>query len=48
MGCDVTGVPRIDDDWGPPDPKGQTPENVREIRDMTKAHARALVERLLR
>jgi len=48
MGCDVTGVPRIDDDWGLPDPKGQTPERVREIRDLTKAHARALVGRLVR
>ena len=22
MGCDVQGLPRIDDDWGLPDPKG--------------------------
>jgi len=34
MGCDVDGVPRIDADWGLPDPKGQPPERVREIRDM--------------
>jgi len=46
MGCDVTGVPRIDDDWGLPDPKGQSPESVREIRDMTKARVRALQQRL--
>jgi arsenate reductase len=42
MGCDVEGVPRIDDDWGLPDPKGQPPERVREIRDTVKARARAL------
>lgn len=36
MGCDVEGVPRIDGDWGLPDPKGQPPERVREIRDMVK------------
>jgi arsenate reductase len=36
MGCDVEGVPRIDADWGLPDPKGQPPERVREIRDMVK------------
>lgn len=47
MGCDVTGVPRIDDDWGLPDPKGQTPERVREIRDMVKAKARRLADQLL-
>ena len=34
MGCDVEGVPRIDGDWGLPDPKGQPPERVREIRDL--------------
>ena len=39
MGCDVQGVPRIDDDWGLPDPKGQPRERVREIRDMVKAKA---------
>jgi phosphinothricin acetyltransferase len=42
MGCDVEGVPRIDDDWGLPDPKGQPLERVREIRDMVKAKASAL------
>lgn len=47
MGCDVEGVPRIDDDWGLPDPKGQTPERLREIRDMVKANARILAEELL-
>jgi arsenate reductase len=36
MGCDVEGVPRIDADWGLPDPKGQPPERVREIRNMVK------------
>lgn len=44
MGCDVRGVPRIDDDWGLPDPKGQTAQRVREIRDLVKAKARALAE----
>ena len=47
MGCDVVGVPRIDEDWGLPDPKGQTPERVREIRDMTKSRAAALARTLL-
>jgi arsenate reductase (thioredoxin) len=47
MGCDVEGVPRIDDDWGLPDPKGQPPEVVREIRDTVKAKARALGGELL-
>ncbi|HEY6237450.1 MAG TPA: GNAT family N-acetyltransferase, partial [Candidatus Elarobacter sp.] len=42
MGCDVEGVPRIDDDWGLPDPKGQPSERVREIRDQVKAKAAAL------
>ncbi len=47
MGCDVEGVPRIDDDWGLPDPKGQPPERVREIRDLVKAKARTLATELL-
>lgn len=46
MGCDVEGVPRIDDDWGLPDPKGQPPERLREIRDLVKAKARALAAEL--
>jgi phosphinothricin acetyltransferase len=46
MGCDVEGVPRIDDDWGLPDPKGQPVERVREIRDLAKAKARALADEL--
>jgi len=46
MGCDVTGVPRIDDDWGLPDPKGRSPECVREIRELTKTRVRALQQRL--
>lgn len=46
MGCDVDGVPRIDEDWGLPDPKGQPPERLREIRDMVKAKVKALVEDL--
>jgi L-amino acid N-acyltransferase YncA/protein-tyrosine-phosphatase len=45
MGCDVEGVPRIDDDWGLPDPKGQTPERLREIREMVREKARALADR---
>lgn len=47
MGCDVQGVPRIDDDWGLPDPKGQSPQRVREIRDMVKEKAAALARELL-
>ncbi|HET9392648.1 MAG TPA: arsenate reductase ArsC [Candidatus Rubrimentiphilum sp.] len=46
MGCDVQGVPRIDEDWGLPDPKGQPLERVREIRDLTKAKASELAKRL--
>ena len=46
MGCDVEGVPRIDEDWGLPDPKGQPPERLREIREMVKAKARALASDL--
>jgi len=48
MGCDVQGVSRIDADWGLPDPKGQPPERVREIRDLVKAKARTLALELLR
>ncbi|MGB6985931.1 MAG: arsenate reductase ArsC [Candidatus Aquilonibacter sp.] len=47
MGCDVQGVPRIDADWGLPDPKGQTLERVREIRDEVKARARKLAHEVL-
>ena len=46
MGCDVQGVPRIDDDWGLSDPKGQPPDRVREIRDQVKQKARRLAEDL--
>jgi len=46
MGCDVEGVPRIDDDWGLPDPKGQSIERVREIRDLVKAKVDLLTSRL--
>lgn len=46
MGCDVQGVPRIDEDWSLPDPKGQPIERVREIRDMVRAKARELADRL--
>lgn len=47
MGCDVQGVPRIDDDWALPDPKGQSAQRVREIRDMVKTKAAALADELL-
>lgn len=47
MGCDVQGVARVDDDWGLPDPKGQPPERLREIRDLVKQKARALAQTLL-
>jgi phosphinothricin acetyltransferase len=46
MGCDVE-VPRVDDDWGLPDPKGQPPERVREIRDAVRTKAAALAAALL-
>jgi L-amino acid N-acyltransferase YncA/protein-tyrosine-phosphatase len=42
MGCDVESVTKADDDWGLPDPKGQAPERVREIRDLIKAKAAQL------
>ena len=48
MGCDVEGVPRIDADWGLPDPKGQSHERVREIRDLVKQHVVDLVRELPR
>jgi protein-tyrosine-phosphatase len=47
MGCDVEGVPRIDDDWGLPDPKGQPMERVREIRDLACSKARDLAKSLV-
>jgi arsenate reductase (thioredoxin) len=47
MGCDVTGVPRIDEDWGLADPKGAAPERVCEIRDAVKAKARRLAEEMV-
>ncbi len=48
MGCDVQGVPRIDADWGLPDPKGQPIEEVRAIRDLARGKAQALVNDLVR
>lgn len=48
MGCDVEGVPRVDDDWGLPDPKGQSPERVREIRDLVCRKAGELAKDLFR
>jgi arsenate reductase len=47
MGCDVEGVTRVDDDWGLPDPKGQPPERVREIRDLVCKKAGDLAKELL-
>lgn len=46
MGCDVTGVPRIDEDWGLADPKGQPIEKVREIRNAVKSKVLELLNRL--
>ena len=46
MGCDVEGVSRIDEDWGLPDPKGQSLERVREIRDLVRDRASDLAARL--
>ena len=48
MGCDVEGVPRIDDDWGLPDPKGQPLDRVREIRNLVRDKAAALAAELTR
>jgi len=54
MGCDVVscdvklGALRIDDDWGLPDPKGQPPERVREIRDEVCRKAHDLAASLLK
>ena len=46
MGCDVEGIARVDDDWGLPDPKGQPPQRVREIRDLVKDRAKRLATQL--
>lgn len=46
MGCDVEGVPRVDADWGLPDPKGQPIERVHEIRDLVKSKTLDLVQSL--
>lgn len=47
MGCDVEGVPRLDADWGLADPKGQSPERVRQIRDLVCTKAGELAKELL-
>jgi arsenate reductase len=47
MGCDVEGVPRVDDDWGLPDPKGQPLERIIEIRDIVCNKAKILANELL-
>lgn len=46
MGCDVQGVPRIDEDWELPDPKGASAERIKEIRNMVKVKVKQLAERL--
>jgi L-amino acid N-acyltransferase YncA/protein-tyrosine-phosphatase len=46
MGCDVEGIAHVDEDWGLPDPKGQPPERVREIRDAVKAKTAELARAL--
>ncbi len=46
MGCDVEGVPRIDEDWGLPDPKGQPPERLREIRNVIRTKVATLAKSL--
>ena len=48
MGCDVEGVPRIDEDWGLPDPKGQSLDRIIEIRELVCQKAGALAHELLR
>ncbi len=53
MGCavDDQACPAIRyanvEDWGLPDPKGQPPERVREIRDEVARRAESLVEELV-
>ncbi len=47
MGCDVEGVPRVDDDWGLADPKDQPLERVIEIRDLVCSKAGVLARQLL-
>jgi protein-tyrosine-phosphatase len=47
MGCDVQGVPRIDADWGLPDPKGQPIEEVRAIRDLARGKAKELAKKFV-
>jgi arsenate reductase len=47
MGCDVEGVPRVDDDWGLPDPKGEPLARVIEIRDLVCNKAGILAKELL-
>jgi arsenate reductase (thioredoxin) len=47
MGCDVEGVPRVDEDWGLPDPKGQPLERVIEIRDLVCNKAGILAREIL-
>jgi len=46
MGCDVEGIDHVDEDWGLPDPKGQSLDRVRQIRDLIKSKAQELAERL--
>ncbi len=48
MGCDVEGVARVDEDWALPDPKGQTAERIREIRDLAHGKAAVLAQELRR
>ncbi|HEX9712380.1 MAG TPA: arsenate reductase ArsC [Actinomycetota bacterium] len=54
MGCavDSGACPAIlyanTEDWGLPDPKGQPPERVREIRDQVRARVEQLLEQLVR
>ncbi len=48
MGCDVEDVPRIDADWGLPDPKGQSLERVIEIRELVCQKVRELAKELAR
>jgi arsenate reductase (thioredoxin) len=53
MGCavDEEACPAIlyadVEDWGLPDPKGQPPERVREIRDEIRRRVEALIENLM-
>lgn len=46
MGCDIQGLPRNVEGWRIPDPKGESRQRVREIRDLTLRRVAALAKSL--